>query len=63
MIGVKEVVLKSRKVRDEFCTVCETFLTGNGSIVYPWKCECGTYECNWSSGWQHPKSESKQENK
>lgn len=55
MIGVKEVVYKTRKVKAEYCTVCETFLSGNGSLILPWKCECGEYKFDWSGGWSHPK--------
>lgn len=61
MIGVKEVVYKTRKVKDEYCTVCETFLTGNGSLVYPWKCERGTYDFDWGKGWTHPLTKKGQE--
>ena len=59
MLGVKEVISKKRSVYDEFCTICQEFLGGNGSIVYPWTCGCGTYTFEWGSngsGWTHPKS-------
>lgn len=55
MINVKEVIRKKRSVYDEYCTVCEEFLSGDGSIVRPWKCGCGEYTFDWIEGWQHPK--------
>jgi hypothetical protein len=56
MLGCKQVILKAHTVRDEYCTVCKEFLTGNGSMVSPWKCGCGTYEFDWrKSGYKHPK--------
>lgn len=44
MSFAKNVKPKSRTIRDPFCTVCEQFLIGNGSIAHPWRCDCGVYE-------------------
>lgn len=41
------VKYKAHSVRDPFCTLCNTFLSGDGSMVLPYKCECGTYEYDW----------------
>lgn len=55
MLGVKQVIFKSRKVQSEFCTICEEFLSGDGTIVRGWECECGNYEFSWSEGrYLHP---------
>lgn len=60
MNGVPEVIYKSHTVRDEFCTVCQSFLLGNGSMVLPWRCACGEYEFDWAKvGYVHPTAPTK----
>lgn len=29
---------------EPFCTTCQYFLWGNGSLATPYECECGVYE-------------------
>lgn len=43
----KNVIYKKRTVSDKYCVDCKTFLTGNGSLVYPHKCDCGVYVYDW----------------
>lgn len=43
----KNVMLKTRKIRDNYCKICQTFLLGDGSIAHPYECVCGTYEYDW----------------
>lgn len=33
-----------------FCSTCSHVIEGNGSIVMPYRCECGF----WRSNWQDP---------
>lgn len=41
------IVYKSHTVKDKFCTICQEFLDGNGSLVHPYECNCGRYEYDW----------------
>lgn len=44
----KTVTYKSHKVRDLYCTVCNTFLGGDGSMMVPYHCDCGKYVFDWT---------------
>jgi hypothetical protein len=37
---------KKVKVLMPHCHICKEQLTGNNSIVSPWKCSCGTWKYN-----------------
>lgn len=39
-------VWKMVKERRPFCPVCEKRLSGNNSIVSPYKCDCGIWRYN-----------------
>lgn len=54
MLGVKQVIYKTHKIKSQYCTICETFLSGDGSIGSSWECDCGVYKLEWISGWKHP---------
>jgi len=45
----KNVIYKSHRVKDLYCTTCEEFLSGDGSYIRPYKCNCGTYEYNYKT--------------
>jgi hypothetical protein len=34
--------------KEPWCSVCESFLKGDGSVITPRKCKCGTYEYSYS---------------
>lgn len=37
------VIRKIHHVYDYYCTTCNRFLWGDGSIVLPYRCDCGEY--------------------
>lgn len=54
----QEVVAKARKSYDYWCKICEQFLMGNGSIVTPYRCNCGEYKYSFElRQYVHPKEE------
>lgn len=51
-----EVQHKARKTHDYFCSKCQQFLQGNGSVITPYKCACGEYKYNFERRmYVHPK--------
>lgn len=39
---------KKIKVSVPHCPVCKEELGGNGSLILPYKCSCGTWYSNWT---------------
>lgn len=37
-------IYKKITVVVEHCPVCNKKLTGNGSVTFPWQCDCGKWE-------------------
>jgi hypothetical protein len=51
MINVfMKVEYKRVKVLMPFCSVCKEQLSGDNSIILPYKCFCG----EWQSTWENP---------
>jgi hypothetical protein len=42
---------KTVKKRVAWCEKCNTEIYGNGSMVTPYKCECGEYEYDPKTHW------------
>ena len=39
-----QIIFKKVKTFKPFCPVCNEMLMGNGSIMFPYWCECGTWK-------------------
>ncbi len=46
----KEMVYKRVKALMPHCKDCGEELFGNNSVALPYRCSCGTWEQNWSTG-------------
>jgi hypothetical protein len=52
----KDVIMKPVRRWENWCTVCESFLGGHGSVGYPYRCLCGEYDFDFRLGrYKHPK--------
>jgi hypothetical protein len=52
------LVSKYRKVLDYYHETCGKFLSGNGSMAFPYTCDCGTWEYDIDHyGWRLKKKQ------
>ncbi len=40
----RKIIYKRATVTIPFCSVCESEILGNGSMITPYKCKCGVWE-------------------
>ena len=43
----REIKYKWSKILLPSCPICEEFLTGNNSSMFPFQCKCGTWKSDW----------------
>lgn len=43
---MSELILKPRTHYDNYHEVCKSFCSGNGSVIQPYRCPCGTWYFN-----------------
>ena len=43
-------IYKRIKVSQPFCSICKDRITGNGSMVLPYKCSCGKWRLDIETG-------------
>jgi len=43
----RRVVYKRVKMPMPFCPVCDLMLSGNNSIISPYRCSCGEWQSNY----------------
>lgn len=46
---LKEIIYKRHQILDLYCPNCNKFLSGNGSVMSPYTCQCGEWERDWET--------------
>ena len=47
MFDLKKVTYKNVKKTVAWCKICDTEIRGNGSMLSPYYCKCGKYDCKY----------------
>lgn len=50
ILDTRQPVWKRIKMLEPHCPICKQHLTGNNSMMHPYKCECG----EWQDDWMNP---------